>query len=87
MEQVFGMVNQLLMKNSETRKRKLKMRTYKVRVWRSGSEIHEWKKLAWHVIVLFIHNAKIDRLLHYVLEATEGFFSIQITVSLTEILH
>lgn len=31
MEQVFGMVNQLLMKNSETRKRKLKMRTYKVR--------------------------------------------------------
>ena len=33
MEQVFGMVNQLLMKNSETRKRKLKMRTYKVRVW------------------------------------------------------
>ena len=32
MEQVFGMVNQLLIKNSETRKRKLKMRTYKVRV-------------------------------------------------------
>lgn len=32
MEQVFGMVNQLLMKNSETRKRKLKMRTYKVRL-------------------------------------------------------
>ena len=31
MEQVFGMVNQLLMKNSQTRKRKLKMRTYKVR--------------------------------------------------------
>lgn len=30
MEQVFGMVNQLLIKNSETRKRKLKMRTYKV---------------------------------------------------------
>ena len=87
MEQVFGMVNQLLMKNSETRKRKLKMRTYKVRVWRSGSEIHEWKKLAWHVIVFFIHNAQIDWLLHYVLEATEGFFSIQITVSLTEILH
>ena len=33
MEQVFGMVNQLLMKNSETRKRKLKMKTYKVRDW------------------------------------------------------
>ena len=33
MEQVFGMVNQLLTKNSETRKRKLKMKTYKVRDW------------------------------------------------------
>ena len=41
MEQVFGMVNQLLMKNSETRKRKLKMRTYKVRVWKSGSVINK----------------------------------------------
>lgn len=43
MEQVFGMVNQLLMKNSETRKRKLKMRTYKVRVW-MNSLTEQWNK-------------------------------------------
>lgn len=42
MEQVFGMVNQLLMKNSETRKRKLKMRTYKVIPLSQRSGIVEW---------------------------------------------
>lgn len=42
MEQVFGMVNQLLIKNSETRKRKLKMRTYKVIPLSQRSGIVEW---------------------------------------------
>lgn len=45
MEQVFGMVNQLLIKNSETRKRKLKMRTYKV-----------WAETI--VVLLFVLNCK-----------------------------
>ena len=30
MQQVFGMVNQLLKENAETRKRELRIRTYKV---------------------------------------------------------
>lgn len=42
MEQVFGMVNQLLIKNSETRKRKLKMKTYKVIPLSQRSGIVEW---------------------------------------------
>ena len=41
MEQVFGMVNELLRKNAETRKRKLNIRTYKV--------LHAQEMLIYHV--------------------------------------
>ncbi|EDO36404.1 predicted protein [Nematostella vectensis] len=42
MEQVFGMVNQLLANNTETRKRKLRVRTYKVIPLSQRSGMLEW---------------------------------------------